>query len=268
MFLVDSHCHLNFKDFSDDLDEVIERARTSGVKVMQTICTKMQEFEEIHAIAMKYEDIYCSVGVHPHEAGVGEMVTVETLVEKASLPKVIGLGETGLDYYYEHSPREAQQESFRRHLEAARRTGLPVIVHTRDAEEDTLRILREEREKGAYRGLIHCFSASAHFAEESIKLGLYISLSGILTFKKATNIQETAKELPLERLLVETDAPYLAPTPHRGKRNEPAFTILTNKYLAELKGFSEGECAAQTSKNFFALFSKVTPPQAWQERAA
>lgn len=268
MFLVDSHCHLNFKDFSADVEEVIERARASGVRVMQTICTKMSEFEEIYAIADAHEDVYCSVGVHPHEAGVGAMVTVEELVEAARRPRVIGLGETGLDYFYEHSPREEQKESFRRHIEASRRTGLPVIVHTRDAEEDTLDILSEEMEKGAFIGLIHCFTSSKQLADRCIELGFYISLSGILTFKKATDLQEAAKALPLERLLVETDAPYLAPAPHRGKRNEPSFTLLTNRFLSELKGISEDECARITSENFFALFGKVTPPEEWKKRAA
>lgn len=257
MFLVDSHCHLNFKDFSSDLEEVLERARAGGVGAMQTICTKMSEFEEIYAIAAAYDRVYCSVGVHPHEAGKGAIVTVDELAEKAARPKVIGLGETGLDYYYENRPRREQQESFRNHIEAARRTGLPVIVHTRDAEEDTLAILEEEMQKGAFTGLIHCFTSSRHLAEKCIELGFYISLSGILTFKKSADVQETARGLPLEKLLVETDAPYLAPVPHRGKRNEPYYVLYTNRMLAELKHISEEECAAQTTRNFFALFSKA-----------
>lgn len=267
MLLVDSHCHLNFKDFNDDLEETIERARSQGVGVMQTICTKMQEFEDIYAIADAHEDIYCSVGVHPHEAGNLPMVMVEELVERAARPKTIGLGETGLDYYYEHSPREEQKESFRRHIEASRQTGLPVIVHTRDAEEDTLEILEEEMKKGAFKGLIHCFTSSKQLADKCIELGFFISISGILTFKKATDLQETVKTLPLERLLVETDAPYLAPTPHRGKRNEPSFTIYTNKFLAELKEIPEEECANITTENFFSLFSKAKPPTK-REKAA
>lgn len=257
MFLVDSHCHLNFKDFSLDLEEVIERARSSGVGVMQTICTKMSEFEEIYAIAAAHPNIYCSVGVHPHEAGKGAIVTVEELVEKASRPKVIGLGETGLDYYYEHSPRKEQQESFRHHIAAARQTGLPVIIHTRDAEEDTLAILEEEMKRGTFKGLIHCFTSSKHLADKCIELGFYISLSGILTFKKAMDLQDAVRGLPLERLLVETDAPYLAPLPHRGKRNEPSFIIYTNRMLAELKNIDEENCAEQTTHNFFDLFSKA-----------
>lgn len=257
MLLVDSHCHLNFPDFREDLEEVIARARASGVGVMQTICTKMSEFEEVYSIAAAHENIYCSVGVHPHEAGKTPIVTVEELVACAARPKVIGLGETGLDYYYEHSPREAQQQSFRHHIEAARRTGLPVIIHTRDAEEDTLRILEEEMQRGAFTGLIHCFTSSKQFADKCVELGLYISLSGILTFKKATDLQEAARDLPLTRLLVETDAPYLAPLPHRGKRNEPSYTIYTNRFLAEIKNIDEKSCAEQTTKNFFSLFTKA-----------
>lgn len=260
MLLVDSHCHLNFPDFKEDLDEVVAHARREGVGVMQTICTKMHEFPEIYAIAEKYEDVYCSVGVHPHEAGVGEMTSVETLVGCAEKPRTIGLGETGLDFYYEHSPRKEQEESFRNHIEAARRTGLPVIIHTRDADEQTVAILKDEMGKGAFTGLIHCFSTSRMLAEACIDLGLYISLSGILTFKKAEELRETVKHLPLERLLVETDSPYLAPMPHRGKRNEPAYTRLTNRLLAELKGVSEGESAAVTTENFFRLFTKAKRP--------
>lgn len=235
---------------------------------MQTICTKMGEFEDVYAIAARYEDIYCSVGVHPHEAGVGALVSVEELVAAAVRPKVIGLGETGLDYYYEHSPRQAQQESFLHHIEASRQTGLPVIIHTREAEEDTLRILEEEMKRAPFRGLIHCFTSSQYLAEKCIELGLYISLSGILTFKKATDLQEAARALPLERLLVETDAPYLAPTPHRGQRNEPSFTMYTNRFLSEIKLIDEQECARITSRNFFDLFQKATPPEAWKREAA
>ncbi len=257
MLLVDSHCHLNFPDFRDDLEEVIARARAGGVGVMQTICTKMSEFEEVYRIAEAHDQIYCSVGVHPHEAGKSPIVTVEELVACAARPKVIGLGETGLDYYYEHSPREAQQQSFRHHIEAARRTGLPVIIHTRDAEEDTLQILAEELQRGQFTGLIHCFTSSKQFADKCIEFGFYISLSGILTFKKAVNLQEAARDLPLARLLVETDAPYLAPIPYRGKRNEPSYTIYTNKFLSEIKGIDENTCAEQTTKNFFSLFTKA-----------
>jgi TatD DNase family protein len=260
MLLVDSHCHLNFPDFKEDLDAVVARAREGGVGVMQTICTRMAEFPEIHALAQRYDDIYCSVGVHPNNVAEAPLVTVEELVAAAQHPKVIGLGETGLDYHYQDSTPEQQQESFRRHIEASRQTGLPVIIHTRDADTDTVEILQTEMAKGRFTGLIHCFTSTRYLAEESIKLGLYVSLSGILTFKNAQDIQATAKDLPLDRLLVETDAPYLAPAPHRGKRNEPSFTAHTNRYLAALKGLDEQTVAAATTANFFALFTKAQRP--------
>lgn len=260
MLLVDSHCHLNFPDFREDLDAVVDRAREQGVGVMQTICTKMHEFDGIYAIAEKYENVYCSVGVHPHEADKTPVTPVETLIAKGSQPKTIGIGETGLDYYYEHSPRKEQQASFRNHIAASRETGLPIIVHTRDADEDTIAILGEQMKAGAFPGLIHCFSSTRYLAEACIEMGLYISLSGILTFKKSEELRETTKALPIDRLLVETDAPYLAPMPHRGKRNEPAFTRHTNAVLAELKGIPEEECAAITTDNFFRLFTKAKKP--------
>lgn len=255
--IVDSHCHLNFPDFVEDFDAVLARAAEAGVGVMQTICTRMSEFPAVHAIAERNENIYCSVGVHPNNVHEAELVTVEELVVAVANSKVIGLGETGLDYYYERSEREAQKESFRRHIEASRQTGLPVIVHTRDAEEDTVAILQEETAKGSFPFLIHCFTSSQWLAEESIKLGGYVSLSGILTFKNAKEIQESARNLPLDRLLIETDAPYLAPVPMRGKRNEPAFTRHVCEYLAQLKGVSAEECARQTTENFFRLFTKA-----------
>ncbi len=261
MLIVDSHCHLNFPDFKDDLEEVVARARAEGVGVMQTICTKMHEFPDIYAIAERFDDVYCSVGVHPHEAGVGSITSVETLVAAAKKPKTIGLGETGLDFYYEHSPRKEQEESFRNHIAASKETGLPIIVHTRDADEDTLRILADEMKEKSFPGLIHCFSSSQALGEACVEMGLYISLSGILTFKKAEELRAAAKALPMDRLLVETDSPYLAPMPYRGKRNEPAYTRHTSKLLAELKGISEEECAAATTDNFFRLFTKAVRPQ-------
>ncbi len=255
--LVDSHCHLNFPDFQEDLPDVLARAHGAGVGVMQTICTKMSEFDEVHAIAQSQDNLYCSVGVHPHEAGKEPLVEVETLVEKARLPKVIGLGETGLDYYYEHSERDIQQESFRRHIEAARQTGLPVIVHTRDAEEDTLAILREEMQAGAFKVLIHCFTSTQALADAVLEMDGYLSISGIVTFKNAKDLQEVVRTTPLERLLVETDAPYLAPVPHRGKRNEPAFTRHVCEKVAELKGETVEHCAAVTTENFYRLFDRA-----------
>lgn len=255
--IIDSHCHLNFPDFKDDLPDVVARAHENGIGVMQTICTKMSEFDQVHAIAQNNEHIYCSVGVHPHEADKTPLVEVDTLVAKAALPKVIGIGETGLDYYYEHSKRDAQQESFRRHIAAARITGLPIIIHTRDADVDTIAIMEEEMAKGAFKALIHCFTSTPELAEAMLALGAYISISGIITFKSAKTLQETIATLPLERLLVETDAPYLAPTPNRGKRNEPAFTRHTCEKVAELQDISFEECAGVTTENFYRLFDRV-----------
>jgi TatD DNase family protein len=258
--LVDSHCHLNFPDFAQDLDGVIARAQAAGVGVMQTICTDMAEFDEVLAIARRYPGVYCSVGVHPNESGATEIVSAKALAEKTSDEKVIGIGETGLDYHYEHSDRQSQKKSFRNHIAAARDTGLPLIVHSRDADEDTVAILSEEMQKGPFKGLIHCFTSTKYLAEEAVKLGFYISLSGIISFKNAQPIRDAVKEVPLERLLVETDAPYLAPVPHRGKRNEPSFTIHTNKILADIKAISEEECARITTDNFFRLFTKARRP--------
>lgn len=255
--LVDSHCHLNFPEFAEDMEAVVARAQSEGVGVMQTICTKMHEFPAVLAIAEQFPNVYCSVGVHPHEADKAPLVSVEELRTHAAHPKVIGLGETGLDFYYEHSSRPAQEASFRNHITVARETGLPLIIHTRDADEDTVRILRDEWQKGAFPALIHCFTSSAWLAEQVLELGMYISISGIITFKSAQSLRDTVKDLPLNRLLVETDAPFLAPMPHRGKRNEPAFTAKTAAFLAELKGVAAEEVARQTTENFFTLFSKA-----------
>jgi len=260
IMLVDSHCHLNFPDFKDDLEAVIARARGAGVQVMQTICTELEEFDEVAGIADAHEGIYCSIGVHPNESGEKMRAGVEDILLRASHPKVIGVGETGLDYHYETSSREVQQESFRIHIDAARRSGLPLIVHTREADEDTVNILSEEMKKGAFKGLIHCFTSSKYLADKSIDIGLYISLSGIISFKNAEDIRNTVKTLPMERLLVETDAPFLAPLPYRGKRNEPAYVAHTNRKLAEIKGITEEESARATTENFFKLFDKAKAP--------
>ncbi len=259
MLIVDSHCHLNFPDFKDDLDAVIERARAAGVGVMQTICTEMEEFEEVSAIAEKYENIYCSVGVHPNESEQKCRAELQALLEKTVHPKVIAIGETGLDYYYTHSTHAVQQESFRIHIAAAQRSGLPVIVHTRDADEDTIAILADEMKKAPFSGVIHCFTSSQYLADKALEMGFYISISGIASFKTAQSIRDTITTVPLNRLLVETDAPFLAPVPFRGKRNEPAYTRHTNKVVADLKGISEEECAHATTENFFRLFNKATP---------
>ncbi|MDJ0980508.1 MAG: TatD family hydrolase [Kiloniellales bacterium] len=255
--LIDSHCHLDYLARDGDLEEIVGRARRAGVSAMVTICTKLSEFDTVRSIAQRYPEVSCSVGVHPHEAEQEGQESPDRLRELAKLPEVVGIGETGLDYFYEHSPREAQQRSFRSHIAAARETGLPLIVHTRDADADTVAILREEVEAGAVTGVIHCFSAGPELAEAALELGFYIGVSGIMTFKKAEELRETLRRVPLERLLVETDAPYLAPVPQRGKQNEPAFVVHTAAALAELKAVEADELAAVTSENFYTLFSRA-----------
>jgi TatD DNase family protein len=254
--LVDSHCHLNYADFSADFDEVLSNANAAGVGLLQTICTTMSEFDNVYDLT-KHKNIYCSVGVHPHNADKEPLVSVDELVAKANLPKVIGIGETGLDYFYEYSNRQAQKASFINHIAASRLTGLPLIVHSRDADDDCLEILQTEMKKGAFPLLIHCFTASLAFGEAVVAMGGYISLSGIITFKKAEMLQETARSLPLERLLIETDSPYLAPIPHRGGRNQPAYVAHVCEKLSELKGVSAEECARITTENFKQLFTKI-----------
>lgn len=259
--LVDSHCHLDYLARDGDLEAAIERARAAGVGTMLTICTRVSAFESVLDIAERHDDVWCSVGVHPHEAdGEGDTATAR-LVELARHPKVVGIGETGLDYFYDNSPRDAQQRSFRNHIAASRETGLPLIVHSRDADADTVGILRDEQRHGAFAGVIHCFSTGRQLAEQAIDLGFYISLAGILTFKKADDLRETVRHLPMERLLVETDAPYLAPIPYRGKRNEPAFVTHTAQRLGDLRGLDPAEVAAITTRNFFRLFNRASVPQ-------
>lgn len=255
--LVDSHCHLDFPDFAEELDAVVDRARAAGVGKMLTINTHVTRFERVLAVAERFDEVYCTVGIHPHEAGTEPAAEVERLVELAAHPKVVGFGETGLDYFYDKSPRDRQQASFRAHIAAAQRTGLPVVVHTRDADGDTAAILAEEMAKAPFTGLIHCFSSGRELAENAMELGLYISLSGIITFKKAEALQETVRGLPLDRLLVETDCPYLAPIPYRGKRNEPAYVAHTAAKLADLLGVPVSEVERSTTDNFLKLFTKV-----------
>lgn len=257
IMLTDSHCHLNYKGLVEDQDAVLDRARAAGVGTMLNIATRESEWDAVLATAMRAPDVWATVGIHPHEADDHAHVDTAKLVEHAGHPRVVGIGETGLDYYYDHSDRERQQRSFRSHIAACRATGLPLIVHTRDAEEDTLRILREEREEGPYSGVIHCFTASGAFADAAMALGLYISISGIVTFKSARDLQATAARLPLDRLLIETDSPFLAPVPHRGKPCEPAFVADTARFLADLRGESVEVLAAATTANFRTLFSKV-----------
>jgi TatD DNase family protein len=258
--LVDSHCHLDFPDYAGKEDAVVERARAAGVGVCVSIGTELARFAGVKAVAERFPNVWCSVGVHPHEAEKELLDDEAALVREAVHPKVVAIGETGLDYFYEHSPRLQQQANFRKHIAAARQTGLPVIVHTRDADDDTIEILRDEMSKGAFTGLIHCFTGTQMLADAALGLGLYISVSGIATFKKSGPLREVIATVPLERLLVETDAPFLAPMPHRGKTNEPAFVVHTAKMLAELKGVAPEELAAATTENFFRLFSKVQRP--------
>lgn len=255
--LVDSHCHLNYKGLIEDQDAVIARARAAGVGTMLNISTRASEWDAVIATAERNPDIWATVGIHPHEADAHPDIDTERLLAAAAHPKVIGIGETGLDYYYDHSDRNRQKSSFRSHIAASRETGLPLIVHTRDAEEDTAAILAEEMGKGAFTGIIHCFTASAEFAEKALALGFHISLSGIVTFKNARDLQETAKLIPDDKLLIETDAPFLSPVPHRGKTCEPAFVADTAAFVAELRGVSRAEIASTTSGNFFRLFLKA-----------
>jgi TatD DNase family protein len=259
--LVDSHCHLDFPEFAPELDAVVDRARAAGVGLCVSIGTTLEGFPRVRAVAERFDSVWCSVGIHPHEAEKEPLQDAQALITLAQGPKVVGIGETGLDYFYEHSPRAAQRKNFRLHIAAARELGLPLIVHTRDAEDDTIEILRDEMERGTFTGLIHCFTGTKKLADAALDLGFYISVSGIATFKKSEELRAVIREVPLEHLLVETDAPFLAPVPHRGKRNEPAFVARTADVLAQLKGVSGEDLAAQTTQNFFSLFRKVKKPE-------
>jgi TatD DNase family protein len=255
--LVDSHCHLDFPDFQDEIDAVVARAQAAGVGTMLTIATSLARFDGVRAVAERYPNVWCTVGIHPHEAGAEPGVDAERLIALAQHPKVVGIGETGLDFFYEHSPRDEQERSFRAHIAAARATGLPLIVHTRDADDETTRILVEEMGKGAFPGLIHCFTSGAELARTALELGLYISFSGIVTFKSASVLRDIAKTIPEDRILVETDAPYLAPVPFRGKRNEPAFVAKTAELVAAARGEPIADFTSRTTNNFMKLFTKV-----------
>lgn len=260
-YIVDSHCHLNYKGLKEDQAAVVERARTAGVGCMLAINTKLKEYQEIVDIIDTYPDVFGTVGIHPHEAENEPGVAVDALVTRCSHAKIVGVGETGLDYYYDNAPRDMQKTNFRSHIAAARQTGLPVIVHTRDADQDCVDIMREEMKKGPFSGVIHCFTASQMLADAVLEMGFYISISGIATFKSAKDLQETVKTIPMDRLLVETDAPFLAPVPHRGKSCEPAFVMDTARFVADLKQVSFEELQAKTTANFFHLFTKVKPPK-------
>lgn len=256
--LVDSHCHLEYPGLAEDQAGVLDRARAAGVTGFLNISTRQKEWDRVIATAARENDVWASVGIHPHEADAHADLGAAALLDAATHAKVIAIGETGLDYYYDKSDRETQQALFRTHIGVARQTGLPVIVHTRDAEEDTARIIAEEMEQGAFPALIHCFTASATFARQMLDLGLTISLSGIVTFKNAKDLQAIATEIPQDRLLVETDAPFLAPVPHRGRTCEPAFTADTARFVAGLRGVTIEELAQSTTRNFFNLFGKAS----------
>ena len=258
--LIDSHCHLDFPELAADADGVVARAKAAGVGVMLTIGTELARFPSVLAVAERFDNVWCSVGTHPHESGKELVTDPAPLLAHTDHPKVVGIGETGLDYYYELSPRPPQIESFRAHIAAARIAGLPVIVHTRDADDDIIAVLEDEMGKGGFTGLIHCFTGTQRLADASLALGLLISVSGIATFKNSGALRDVIKSVPVDRLLVETDAPFLAPVPHRGKTNEPAFVTHTAAMLAELKGFTLAEMAAATTDNFFRLFSKAKHP--------
>lgn len=258
--LVDSHCHLDFPDFADELDAIVARARAVGVERMVTISTRVKKFEQVLAIAEQFDEIYCSVGTHPHNAGEEQDITTHDLVRLSSHPKVVAIGEAGLDYFYDKAPRDAQARSFRVHIEAARQTGLPLVIHARNADADMTEILEDEMGKGAFPFILHCFSSGRGLAETGVKLGGYISFSGILTFRNSEELRQIAADVPRERLLVETDAPFLAPPPFRGKRNEPAYVAQTARVLGETLGVDAAEIATITTDNFFRLFKKMPRP--------
>ena len=255
--LIDSHCHLEYKGLVEDQAAVLDRARAAGVGGFLSISTRQREWDQVVATAERESDVWASVGIHPHEADGHADLGEAALLAATEHPRVIAIGETGLDYYYDHSDRQTQQALLRRHIAVARQTGLPLIVHTRDAEADTAAILREEMEQGAYPALIHCFTASADFARRMLELGLTISLSGIVTFKNAKDLQAIAADLPEDRILVETDSPFLAPIPHRGRPCEPAFVADTARFVADLRGVSPEHLAETTTRNFARLFTKA-----------
>jgi TatD DNase family protein len=260
--LVDSHCHLDFPDFKDELDGVVARARAAGLERLVTISTRVRRQPDLLAIADRFPDVFCSVGTHPHHAHEELDIDTADLVSHASHPKVVAIGEAGLDYHYDNSPRAAQEQGFRTHIAAARETRLPMVIHAREADADVAEILREEMNKGAFTAVLHCFTGGRDLAFTGIELGLYVSFTGILTFKKSDELRAIAAELPAERILVESDSPYLAPGKFRGKRCEPAYVVETAKVLAETRGVTPEEIARQTTENFFRLFSKVPRPTA------
>jgi TatD DNase family protein len=255
--LVDSHCHLDFPTLAPELDAVIDRARAAKIGRLVTIGTKVAQFPQVREIADRYDEVFCSVGTHPHHAAKEPNVSVSDLVSIAAGDKVVAIGEAGLDYHYDNSPRDMQERGFRTHIAAARETGLPLVIHARDADDDIARILEEESAKGVFPFVLHCFTGGEDLARRGIALGGYVSFSGILTFKASDPLRKIAASLPEDRILVETDAPYLAPGPWRGKRNEPSYVVETARVLAETRGVTPEAIAATTTANFFRLFSKV-----------
>lgn len=255
--LIDSHCHLDFPDFADQLADVVVRARDRGVQRIITICTRVEKFDQVLAVAEQFDDVFCSVGTHPHNADEELHITTDRLVELSAHPKVVAIGEAGLDYHFDKSAREAQKQSFLAHIAAARITGLPLVIHARSADADMIDILQKETEKGSFPAVLHCFSSGAELARIGVELGLYVSFSGIATFKNALEIRDIAQNVPLDRILVETDAPYLAPVPHRGRTNEPAYVADTAASLAETLNLDVSEFIEQTGTNVFTLFKKL-----------
>ena len=260
--IIDSHCHLDFPDFAPERDAVVDRARAAGLSRMITISTRIDKFDQVRAVAEAYPDVFFTVGTHPHEAHLDPEVPPERIAELARHPKCVGIGEAGLDYHYDRAPRDVAAKVFRTHIAAARLTGLPLVIHTRDADDDTAAILRKAMGQGSFKALLHCFTAGSELARTALDLGLSISFSGVLTFKKSRDLRAIAAAVPLDRLLVETDAPFLTPAPHRGRRNEPAFVVETAKTLAEVKGVGYEVLAAATSANVLALFDKMPPSSA------
>lgn len=265
--LIDSHCHLDYPGLAEDLDAVIARAGAAGVGLMLTISTRVREFDRIRAIAERYPNVFCSIGTHPHNAEEEKGIPAEELARLAKHPKVVAIGEAGLDFFYKNSPIEDQEAGFRAHIQAARLTGLPLVIHARDADEHVGAILKDEMARAKFQAVLHCFTSGAELARLGLDLGLYISFSGVLTFKKSDALREIAAAVPLDRLLVETDAPFLAPEPMRGRSNEPSFALHTARVLAHVKGVSEAEIARATTDNFFRLFAKVPDERAAMVRA-
>lgn len=260
--LIDHHCHIDRHEFAMDLDGVVTRAKEAGVGILVNISTRIRKFDEVKAVAERFDNVYGSVGTHPHNAHEELDIPVSEIVRLSQHPKIVSIGEAGLDYFYKHSTPSAQAEGFRNHIVAARETGLPLEIHTREADEDTLTILKQEHAKGAFPAILHCFTGGRDLALGAVDLGLYVSFSGVISFKKSEALREIAREIPLDRILIETDAPFLAPEPYRGKLNEPAYIVHTAKALAAVKGLSFEDVARTTSENFFRLFTKVPRPEA------